>query len=210
MAKPSAPPRAKPVSAKTQALLDAMKQDVPTATPDQLSVIHRKVAELRDLELETSRLAERGVQISQRRKELTDKELVDVMDAAHVPSITIAAIGNMPEFTVEIGAYYHANIRTDWPEPQRQKAFAWILKHHDGMLRNTFTVDFGKNSVKVQKELTAWLTKRKVKYVNEFGVPWNTLTSFVKEQIEEHKKTPPLALLGATVGRVAKIKKEKK
>ena len=54
------------------------------------------------------------------------------------------------------------------------------------------------------------MKKEKIEYSNKFGVPWNTLTAFVKEQIEEKKVTPPLELLGATVGRVVQVVKQKK
>ena len=36
---------------------------------------------------------------------------------------------------------------------------------------------------------------------------WGTLTSWVKEQIEAGKPTPPLDVIGATVGQHVKIKK---
>lgn len=205
-----AKPYGKPVSAATRAMLDAMSEDRPVASENQLDVIRAKVRELRDLEIERAQLEERQRSISERRRVLVEKEIVDVMDAASVPAITIAAEGNMPQFEVEIGPYYHANIAADWPEPQREKAFAWIRKYHDGMLRSTITASLGKNSGAQQKALEEFLVKKKISFKVQFGVPHNTLTAFVKEQIEERKKTPPLALLGATVGRVAKIKKEKK
>lgn len=200
----------RPVSEATRQMLDAMTRDAPVASEDQLDVIRAKVRELRDLELEKQRLEERQMEISERRRALTEKEIVDVMDAASVAAIMLGAEGNMPQFEVAIGPYYHANIREDWPEPQREKAFAWIRRYHEGMLRSTVTVSLGKNSGKQQKALEMFLIKNKISFVNKFGVPWNTLTAFVKEQIEDHKRTPPLALLGATVGRVAIVKKEKK
>jgi hypothetical protein len=207
---PTAQTRAKPISQATQRLLDEMEADRPVASSDQLDVIRAKAAELRGLEKERQDIEERLSRISERRKTITDKELVDLMDGAGVPSITLAAEGNLPEFTVAVGPYYHANIADDWPDEKRAKAFAWISRYHGGMLRNTVTISFGKGSQKQQKALEGFLKKQKIAFSNKFGVPWNTLTAFVKEQIEEHRKTPPLALLGATVGRVAKIKKEKK
>jgi hypothetical protein len=190
-------------------MLDAMREDAPVPTEDKLDAIRAKLRELREIEFGIAELEERRSRLSARKLELTNKEIVDVMDGAGVPSLTIEAEGNLPRFEVEVGPYYHANIAVDWEPQRRSRAFAWIARYHPGMLRNTFTIDFGKNTRKVQKELEAWLTKRKIKFSNEFGVPWNTLTAFVREQIEEYEKTPPLELLGATVGRVAKIKKQK-
>lgn len=202
--------RTRPVSAATQQMLDEMRQDSPVASEDQLAAIRKLAAEWRDLELERDRLRERQSEIHERVEKIRFGDLLDSMNAAGVKTLSLEAVGNMPAFTVETSAYYHANIDKDWEPQRRERAFAWIRKHHDGMLKNTVTVQFGMKSGGQQKMLEAFLKKSKIGYVNEFGVPWNTLTAFVREQIEEHGRTPPLELLGATVGRVAKIKKEKK
>lgn len=191
-------------------LLDAMRADAPKATDDQLEAIRRKVAELREIEIERADLEDRLRGLGERSRLIREKELVDIMDAARVPSVTIEAEGNKPRMTIEIGPYYHANIAADWEPDRKQKSFGWLDRYHPGLLRNTYTIDFGKDSRKTQKLLEKFLRQNDIPFSNEFGVPWNTLTAFVREQIEHYKKTPPLDLLGATVGRVAKIKKEKK
>jgi hypothetical protein len=196
-------------AAERNAVMDEMRGDAPAPSADKLDAIRAKLRELRDIDFEIANLESRRSGLQERKLALINKEVVDVMDAAGVRDMTLEAEGNLPPFSVEVGPYYHANIAADWEPQRREKAFAWISKYHGGMLRNTFTVDFGKNTRKAQRELEAWLKKRKIRFANEFGVPWNTLTSFVREQIEEYEKTPPLDLLGATVGRVAKIKKQK-
>lgn len=205
----AAQPRKK-ISAATQALLDEMKQDAGRPPPEsQLAEVRDKVREFRDIEKRIADHEQAIVELKSRRKEITDHELVTLMDDAGIPSITLAAEGNLPAFEVEVGAYYHANISAEWPEEKRRKAFGWIAKYHGGMLRNTFVISFGKNSEKLQAEFAKLAAKHKLPHKNEFGVPWNTLTAFVKDQIENHRRRPPLDLLGATVGRVAKIKKQK-
>jgi len=179
------------------------------ASPDKLDTIRRKMRVLRDIELHIGEFEEKISHLKQRRLEITERELVDLMDGAGVRDMTLEAEGNYKPFVVEVGPYYHANIAAEWPDEKRSKAFAWIGKHHPGMLRNTITISCGKGTAAQQKKITELATKLKLSVKNEFGVPWNTLTAFVKEQIEEEGKTPPLDLLGATVGRVAKIKKAK-
>jgi hypothetical protein len=71
-------------------------------------------------------------------------------------------------------------------------------------------VSFGAGSSKAQKLLAAFLKKNKMSYTSDYGVPWNTLTAWLKDMIENHHKTPTLDLLGATVGRVASVVKQKK
>ena len=199
----------KQISAATQALLDQMKTDTPTATPDALNAVGAKLRELRDLEINIKSMEEHLAARKARHLLIREKELVDLMDAAGMDKAGLPPAGNMPGMDVEIVDYYHANIATDWEPERRAKAFAWINKYHPGMLRNTVTVSFGKGSEKQQKALAAALKKMRIPFTNDFGVPWNTLTAFVREQIEEHRRRPPLELLGATVGRVAKIKKQK-
>ena len=43
----------------------------------------------------------------------------------------------------------------------------------------------------------------------ELTVPWNTLTSYVREQVEGDHPPLDLEILGATAGQVVKIKKRK-
>lgn len=193
----------------SSALLDEMSYDAPAPSADKLDQIRGLARELRDGELLAADLEARISRIRERRKQIIEKELVDVMDAAGMRDFTLEGEGNLPPFAFEVGAYYHANIQADWPEEQRKKAFSWIGRYHPGMLRNTIVVTCGKNTAAAQKKVAALCQKLKIPFKNEYGVPWNTLTAFVREQIEEEGRTPPLDLLGATVGRVVKIKKAK-
>jgi hypothetical protein len=199
----------KKISAATQAMLDEMSNDQRKASPDALNKVSEKLRELRGIDQEIGKYEQLLREKKERRQLLLEKEIVDVLDEAGMTSAGIQADGNNPALDVEVRPYYHANIAVDWPEEQRKKSFAWIDKFHPGMLRNTFTIKFGKSSRKLQVQFEKLAKKNKLEFTNEFGVPWNTLTAFVKEQIEEHKRRPPLDLLGATVGRVAVIKKQK-
>ena len=187
----------------------AKAQEATAATPDQLAAIRKLAQEMRDIELRNADLKEEIKRNNERFEEIKWKDLLTAMDNAGMRSLVLEKEGNLPAYEVKTDAYYHANISADWPDEQRAAAFAWINKHEPGMLRNTYTVEFGKNSIKQQKALEAALKKLKLPYGNQYGVPWNTLTSYVKEQIVVHKKTPPLELLGAKVGRVATLKKIK-
>jgi hypothetical protein len=188
-----------------------METDAPRASVDQLTAVRERLAEFRDLNIANEDLEAQIEKNKERLQALRDRELVELFDTAKITSLTLEAVGNYPAFTVEIGDYYHANIAADWEPERREKAFAWFRREgHDDVLRNTVIVSFGKKTAKAQRALVAFLRKNKMVYTNEYGIPWNTLTAFVKEQIETYKRTPPLELLGATVGRVAMIKKPKK
>lgn len=189
-------------------LIHEMKQDADRPVPkDRLEAIRRKVAEMRDLEADTAALSERIAKNGKRLKELRDKEIVDLLDAAKLKGFTVAAEGNSPAYEVEIAPYYHANI----PEETAEKAYEWLRKkNHGDIIKAQYTIAFGRGQQKQQKTFETLLRKNKIDFDYKYGVPWNTLTAFVKEQIEERKAALPLKLLGATVGRVAKVVKQKK
>jgi hypothetical protein len=187
-----------------------MRADAATPKPpskDRLDKARDKIKQLRELELKNAELAETISENSRTIKVIKEKELVDLFDAAEISSLGIEASGNLPAYEVEIKAYYHANI----PEENEPKAFAWLTKQgHGDMIKGVYSVAFGMGEEKKRLAFEKILQKGKYQYSYKFGVPWNTLTAFVKEQIEEKKKEPPLKLLGATVGRVASLVKAKK
>jgi hypothetical protein len=197
------------VSAATRALLDEMSMDGRPASEEALSAVGAKLRELRDLDGHIADLEHALAEKKARHLLIRERELVDLLDAAGQNKAGLPPEGNQSGFDVEIANYYHANISSDWEPRRRDRAFSWIRRHHPGMLRSTLTVSLGKGSEKQLKKLESACRKLKIPFSVEFGVPWNTLTAFVREQIEEHRRRPPLELLGATAGRVAKIKKQK-
>lgn len=186
-------------------LANAMAADAAAPpSDDKLVKIREKISELRDLEFENASLSERMKENSSKIKEIKDKTLVDMFDEVKITNLGIEADGNLPPYDIEIRPYYHANI----PEENEEKAFEWLTKNkHGDMIRGTYTVSFGRGEEAKRKKFEAFLDKSGFDYSYKFGVPWNTLTAFVKEQIEVYKREPPLKLLGATVGRVAALKK---
>jgi hypothetical protein len=179
----------------------------PPASKDRLDRVRRKIIELRDLEIETASLEERQKEQSAKILAIKHKELVDLFDEAKITKLGVEASGNLPAYEIEIKPYYHANI----PEDTKDKAFAWLQKNgHGDLIKATYTVAFGMGEEKRRKKFEELLVKGKYEFEYKFGVPWNTLTAFVKEQIEHYRKEPPLKLFGATVGRVANLVREKK
>ncbi len=200
----------KPVSEKTRSLLDAMNDDKSQSAPeDKLDRVRDKVRECRDLELENERMAATMKENSDKINRMKQQELVDLFDEVGVTSIGLEPEGNLPAYEIEVRPYYHANI--NMTEPSAPKALEYLRKRGDGdMIKSTYTVSFGMGEEKRQKSFEDLLKKNKIDYDSKFGVPWNTLTAWLRRMVEVEKKTPPLALLGATVGRRADVKKPKK
>lgn len=196
----------KPVSAATRALLDEMKQDaVPKG--DKLEQARKMLRDLRDKQIEADQLEARLAETKQEIRTLTDKTMPDFYDEAGIPAMTIAAEGNLPAFEIEVIDRYHANI----PDESRDAAFAHLRKTgHADLIKTSFTIEFGLRETKQADRFRRSLEKSDIAFSEKHGVPWNTLTSWFKA---EHKKKPMtpkvMGMLGASVGRVVKIIKQK-
>jgi hypothetical protein len=180
------------------------------ASADKLDKLRAAVKELRDLETARAELTERLSENGKLVFEMKTKTLVDLFDEAKVDNIGIPAEGNLPAYNVEIGTIVKANIGSP-AEPKvddYMAAINYIKKHEPDMVKTTYTVSFGLGEDKKRKAFESLLKKNKVEFSSSFGVPWNTLTSWVKGQLEA-KKSPPLKLLGATVERTAQLIKPK-
>jgi len=186
-----------------------MRDDATKAPPkDKLDRLRAKIAELRDLQKERDDLAERMAEKGKRVYEIQSKELVDLFDAAKVDNIGIPEDGNLPAYNMEIGWEYSAKL-SSLSDENKLKALAWIKAKEPDIVKTSYTINFGLREEAKRKRFEALLKKEKIEYSSSFGVPSNTLTAWLKEQIEVKKKSPPLKLLGATVERLARIIKPK-
>jgi hypothetical protein len=189
-----------------------MAEDAAAPAPqDKLDKLRAAVRELRDIEKRRVDLTAIQTELGLKVREIKTKTIVDLFDDAKIENITIPAEGNNEPFTLGVGWEYKANIGSA-NEPKVDdygKSIEYIRKQDPDLLKTTFTIDFGLSEGKKMKAFEAMLKKQKIPYSTNFGVPWNTLTSWLKEQIEVKRKSPNLKLLGATVERIAKIVKPK-
>lgn len=196
------------VSAKTRAMLDAMEQDA-AAPPegDKLEKVHALVAELRDAEMLKAVQEENLKQTNITINDLLWSKIPTVMDEAMISNVTIKADGNKPPYEVKVEDYYKANI----PGETAEKAYAYLKQRKsEDLIKVTFEVSFGLGQAKEAERFERSLEKAKIPFNKKRGVPWNTLTAWFRE---EYKKKPlptkAMEVLGATVGRVAKVVKQK-
>ena len=177
---------------------------------DKLDAVRAKVREARDLGVVALGLAEELKDTNGRVNKLQHEELPLLVLEAGIDKLGLDAEGNMPAFDTALKPYYHANIT----QANAEKAFAWLEKEkHGDMIKNVFTIQLGMGDNVTAKELEKFLKKEKIPFERKRGVPWNTLTAFIKEQIEDRKVKPsdlPLDLLGAHVGKIVTMKPRKK
>ena len=130
-------------------------------------------------------------------------ELPDLFDEMGIPSIGLDADGNMPACTAKVEPYYKAAI----PKEDDGAAFDWLEANGAGdLIRNTFSISIDKADNDTANKLEDYLKTSGITFERKKAVPWTSLTAFVKEEIEERQRTPPLNLLGATVGKIVKLK----
>lgn len=198
--------KTKPVSDATRALLEEMRDDAKPSG-DKLDQLRAGVAKLRDLEFEKASLSARLAEVGSDIQTMKEKTLVDLFDAAGTNIVGVEAEGNLPAFTCELGDYYHANI----PAERGDEAYAYLRKiGQEDLIKTTFVVEFGLREAKASERFRRSLQKASIPFSEKSGVPWTTLTAWFKVQ---HKKRPlpakVMGLLGATVGRVVKVVKQK-
>lgn len=152
------------------------------------------------------------------KTELTQKTLPDYMIKVGQDRIGLAEFG----VDLVLEDYYHANISSDWEPERRQAAFDWLeSRGHGDLVKCVLTVPFPRFMLAAARWLQQRLREMLIpdEYTDDTGqhfpealvemtVPWNTLTAFVKEQVRAGNEID-LEMLGATVGKVVKIKERK-
>lgn len=205
------PRQSQVVSAPPPDVAARMRDARPEADQDKLERVRGEARNLRDLTLlqleQTALLAETGRKINT----LKSETLPGILGELGIRSIGLEAEGNMPAVDFSLAPYYKASIAADWPQPQQDAAFKWMDDNgHGDLIKRTITIELGRNDDKLFKRVMDALARvPAVEPTVKQGVSWNTLTAFVKEQIEKYKKSPPLELLGATVGQIVTMKPRK-
>ncbi len=197
------------MNAPSPALAAAMRA-APAASTDKLDAIRDMARLLRDKEREVGDLNERLTEAKAAVLDLKHKKLVDLMHEAGVDKVGLPAEGNQPPYDATLSPYYHANIAANWEPTKRQAAFNWLEgEGHGDLVKTVITITLGRDQRDAAREIQAELEHRGFSVSAQLDVPWNTLTAFVREQVEKHGTVPPLETLGATVGQVVKLKARK-
>lgn len=171
---------------------------------DKLQEIRQKAAALRDLRLQKEQLEADVAATGKAILDLQQRELPELMLEVGIDNLGLEAEGNYPAYDLALKPYYHANIGVD--NPDADQAYNWLIKHgHGDLIKHQFIITFTRGEEKQAAAFAALLKKNKVTFDRIMGVPWNTLTAFVREQTEKGVALP-LKLFNATVGRIADLK----
>lgn len=210
-------------------IFDEMERDGATfrraPTPEESQNITKLGLELVDIDVRLAKYALVARDLTTRKLELQMRVLVDAMDAVGQDVIGLGEQG----VDLVLNDYFKAGLPNPDADPKiseedrarlvelRQQGVAFLSEDAPDILTTTVTVTLPKGSLEKAKEIAGYLTSEQGMGLEpervrlEEGVHWATLTSYVKEQVRERKRSDlPLEALGATVGRIVKIVKRKK
>lgn len=197
------------LSEPNAAVLAAAQNTPKVVNEDGLAKLRAGVAKVRELEAVKADLEERLKDVNIELWDQYHKHLPDLMDAAGVPKITIEAEGNMPRVEAEAQFFYKAGILADWPDEQRAAAFSWLDKNgHGDLIKTQAIVEFNREDRPAAVQFIREQRAAGKNVTAKEAVHHGTLTSWLREQVEKHKTTPPLDIIGGQVGRIVKLKQK--
>lgn len=174
---------------------------------DALEQVKQMARAMRDLSLSIKDQEERLAEQKKALFDITSKKLPELFNEHKVRSLTLEPEGNLPAYEVSVGPYYKAVLPVE-----SDPGLRWLEDNgHGDLIKRSYNVELDRDSEVEAKMLREFLEQHDLPFEEKESVHWATLTSFVKEQIEKSNKSadipaPPLDLLGAFVGQVAKMK----
>lgn len=187
------------------------ESDAPS--DEEIESVRALCAELVRKQRQADEIQEQLRQVNKEIWELKTKTIPDLAVERGIDSMGLADYG----VDVVVEPYYKANISADWPEEQRARAFEHLEELGVGdIVRTRVEYTLGKDSLELAHAMDEIIRSAAAQIgadeipTPEIGmsVPWNTLTSTVKD-LSKKGVAMDLEVLGATVGNIAKIKERK-
>jgi hypothetical protein len=187
-----------------------LTNDFPPADQDQLKSLRDRVARVRELRFEVADLEQRLKDANAEIVALTRTELPDAFGEAGINHLGLDASGNLPAYEAKLKPYYKAVISAEW-EPDRQATAFELLEERGAtdLVRTTLTAELGRGERELAKVVKAAMVSAGVVPQEKLAVAWNTLTAWLREQIEKRGvefSAGELEKIGAQVGRIVEVK----
>jgi hypothetical protein len=194
----------RPDAAVAAALADYAQ---PAQSADKLEAARDLVRAAREGEREVTDLEERLSALKARNHKRLFEEIPELFDELGIPRLDLDATGNIPAVSCEVRPYYHANIAANWPPHRRAAAFQSLVAEGAGdLVKVELIARFGRGRQEEVDRARMVLDTAGVEYDQRMVVDWNTLTAWLREQVEKKHRMPSLEPIGAVVGRQARIK----
>jgi len=184
----------------------------PQPSNTALQAVAKKAREARDQEQIIEDLEERLKKHKADLRAIYEVDLPELFDQAQITKLSIPAQGNMPAVDLSLTPYYSATIQASWPDDKRQSAFQALTElGHEDLIKTELTITVPREDRQV---VTALITAVK-QFIStaqisvKESVNHMTLRAWLKEQYERGNPLPPLETIGASVGRMVKMKERK-
>lgn len=165
---------------------------------------HARDTELNIASLEERLREERGVLL-----ELQHETLPSLFQEVGIDRLGLEPEDNTPGYDCALSDYYKAAISATWPQDRQDAGFDYLEEVGSGdLVKHQFAVLLPQGSEELARKLDKALQKLGVEYEQRRAVSWNTLTSWLKEQCLAGT-VPELEKIGATVGKIVKLKQRK-
>lgn len=179
-------------------LASQMAADV-AAAPDkgQLSDVAALAERQLDLQRSVEMQEENLMRTKAALRKIAEEELPTLMQSVGISEFRLV---NGAKITVK--KFYSGTIT----DVNREQAFKWLAEHnHDDLIKNDFTVGFGKGEDDKASEFEQELSAMGVPYKHKKHVHPQTLNAFIREQVESGADFP-LETFSAFIGNRATIK----
>ena len=182
-------------------MLEDMLADSQNLPSDQgLSKVSRLAEELIDKEEEVKEAEARLKILKEHARDIAERQLPDAMAEVGMAKFVLT---DGSEVTVK--PYYSAKIGED----KRDECFNWLQDHgHEALIKDEVSVTFNKGEHERAEEFKTQLEQQGIEYNGKMGVHPQTLTAFVREQVESGAEFP-LELFNVYIGQIAKVKRSK-
>lgn len=203
---------------------------------EQIALLRDKCVEMAEADAEVARLERELESAKEKKNTLAHKEIPDLFAQMGIDRFGLPDVG---EFGADIilSPYFKASIPADWPDDKKKEAFDHLEEIGGGdLIKVEVKFLLGKGESELARRIAEWVSERAeasgLRVAEPSigqGVPWNSLTSFVKErygrersdefiaavqQSEEEGIPVPVSMdvtkLNATIGQVVKVKERKK
>jgi hypothetical protein len=182
-------------------MLEDMLADSQNLPSDKgLSKVSRLAEELIDKEEEVKEAEARLKILKEQSRDIAERQLPDAMAEVGMAKFVLT---DGSEVTVK--PYYSAKIGED----KRDECFNWLQDHgHEALIKDEVSVTFNKGEHERAEEFKTQLEQQGIEYNGKMGVHPQTLTAFVREQVESGAEFP-LELFNVYIGQIAKVKRSK-
>jgi len=181
-------------------LEEEMLADSQMPSDNGLSKISTLAAAYTDLDEEIKDAETRLKILKESARQIAEVQLPNAMAEVGVAKFTLT---DGSEVTVK--PFYSAKISDD----KREECFTWLQDHgHEALIKEEVVLTFNRGEHEQAEEFKAQLEQQGMEFSGKMGVHSQTLTAFVKEQVESGAEFP-LELFNVYIGQIAKIKRSK-